>query len=138
MLLADAAQVAQGKLYILGGGWSVTGPGPVPSAIAIKIDVPWDQANRQHRFEVALFDGDGQPVRVEEQPVMIGGQFETGRPPGIPPGTPLDVPLAIALGPLPLGPGRYEWRCSIDGETREDWNVSFTVRGQGQAGRNVQ
>lgn len=25
MLLADAATVAEGKLYILGGGWSVTG-----------------------------------------------------------------------------------------------------------------
>ncbi len=130
MLLSDAAQVAQGKLYILGGGWSITGPEPVPSAIALKIDVPWDQANRQHRFEVSLFDGDGQPVRVENQPVRIEGQFETGRPAGIPPGTPLDVPLAITLGPLPLGPGRYVWRCSIDGETHEDWEASFTKRGQ--------
>ena len=33
MLLADAAQQLGGKLYILGGGWSVTGPQPAPSAI---------------------------------------------------------------------------------------------------------
>ena len=26
MMLADAAQAVEGKLYILGGGWSVTGP----------------------------------------------------------------------------------------------------------------
>jgi hypothetical protein len=130
MLLADAAQVAQGKLYILGGGWSITGPEPLPAAIAIKIDVDWDQANRQHRFELSLFDGDGQVVHMENQPVRIAGQFETGRPAGIPPGTPLDVPLAITLGPLPLRPGRYVWRCSIDGETREDWEVYFTKRGQ--------
>ncbi|HYT79952.1 MAG TPA: sigma factor [Actinomycetota bacterium] len=26
MMLADAAEVADGKLFILGGGWSVTGP----------------------------------------------------------------------------------------------------------------
>ncbi len=129
MLLADAAQVAQGKLYILGGGWSITGPDPVPAAIALKIDVPWDQANRQHHFEVAMFDADGQPVLVENQPLRIEGQFETGRPPGIPPGTPLDVPLAISLGPLPLRAGRYVWRCSIDGETHEDWEVFFTKRG---------
>ena len=32
MLLCDAAQVADGKLYVLGGGWSMTGPDPVPSA----------------------------------------------------------------------------------------------------------
>jgi hypothetical protein len=41
MLLADAAQEAAGKLYILGGGWSVTGPQMPPMAIALKIDVPW-------------------------------------------------------------------------------------------------
>ena len=39
MLLCDSAQVADGKLYILGGGWSMTGPDPVPSAVALKIDV---------------------------------------------------------------------------------------------------
>jgi len=130
MLLADAAQVAQGKLYILGGGWSITGPDPVPGAIAIKIDVPWDQANRQHRFELSLFNSDGQLVQVDNHPVRIEGQFEIGRPAGIPPGTPLDVPLSITLGPLPLQAGRYVWRCSIDGETHEDWEVAFTKRGQ--------
>ena len=34
MLLCDAAQVSDGKLFILGGGWSMTGPDPVPSAVA--------------------------------------------------------------------------------------------------------
>ena len=26
MLLCDSAQVADGKLFVLGGGWSLTGP----------------------------------------------------------------------------------------------------------------
>jgi hypothetical protein len=30
MLLADAAQAVDGKLYILGGGWTITGPDPIP------------------------------------------------------------------------------------------------------------
>ena len=38
MLLADSAQVADGKLYVLGGGWSLTGPDPTPSAVAIKLE----------------------------------------------------------------------------------------------------
>ena len=42
LMLADSAQEVGGKLYILGGGWSVTGPVVPPSAVAIKIDVPWD------------------------------------------------------------------------------------------------
>jgi len=128
MLLADAAQVSEGKLYILGGGWSMTGPAEVPSAIAIKIEVPWDQANRQHHFQVELFDGDGQAVKMGSEAVRIQGQFETGRPAGLAPGTPLDVPLAISIGPLGLAPGRYAWRCSVDGETHEDWEIYFTKR----------
>ena len=39
MMLADSAQVAGGKLYILGGGWSITGPMPCPSAIAVIVVV---------------------------------------------------------------------------------------------------
>ena len=135
MLLADSAQAVGGKLYILGGGWSVTGPGPVPSAIAMKIEVPWDRANERHDLKIALVDGDGQPVLVPtpegERPLEMTAQFEVGRPPGLLPGTPLDFTLAVNLGPLPLRPGqRYVWRCTIHGETNEDWQLAFTTREQ--------
>jgi hypothetical protein len=29
---------------------------------------------------------------------------------------------------MPLGPGRYTWRLVVDGETQEDWYLSFDVR----------
>ena len=45
MLLADSAQVADRKLYVLGGGLSVIGPRPQPMGVAIRIEVPWDRAN---------------------------------------------------------------------------------------------
>ena len=45
LMLADYATVSDGKLSIVGGGWSVTGPEPVPFGIALLIQVPWDQAN---------------------------------------------------------------------------------------------
>jgi len=133
MMLADAAQAVGGKLYILGGGWSITGPDPIPSAIAIKIEVPWDQANRPHRILLSLVNADGQPVMVPtpegERPFEIAGQFEVGRPAGLAPGTPLDAIVAISLGPMPIPPGgRYTWRLSIDGDTDEDWEVAFTTR----------
>ena len=54
MLLCDAAQVSDGKLYILGGGWSMTGPDPVPSAVALKIDVDWHEAETSHHWELFL------------------------------------------------------------------------------------
>jgi len=135
MLLADAAQAVNGKLYVLGGGWSITGPGPTPSALAIKIDVPWDEGNKKHRFRLALIDGDGQPVMVPTavqattMPVELSGEFEAGRPAGLKPGTPLDVVLALNIGPLPLqADARYVWRMWIDDQTREDWEVSFSTR----------
>lgn len=129
LLLADAAQAVQGKLYILGGGWSIIGPAPAPSAIALKIEVPWDLANRRHRFELTLLDSDGHAVTIGEQAVRIAGEFEAGRPAGLAPGTPLDVPLAISIAPLSLAPGsRYVWRLSINGQSEEHWQVTFTTR----------
>lgn len=134
MLLCDAAQEANGKLFILGGGWSIMGPAPGPMAIAIKLEVPWAATNERHTFTVRLLDADGQPFVLEsdEGPLAIemGGEFEVGRPPELPAGTPIDVPLAMNIGPLPLPPGRrWEWRLEIDGESHEDWHLSFLTRG---------
>jgi hypothetical protein len=135
MLLADAVQAVNGKLYVLGGGWSITGPAPTPSALAIKIDVPWDEGNKKHRFRLTLMDGDGQavmvptPVQAMAVPVELSGEFEAGRPAGLKPGTPLDVVLALNISALPLLPdSRYVWRMWIDDQTREDWEVSFSTR----------
>jgi len=133
MLLADAAQAVGGKLYVLGGGWSIASPGPTPMAIAIKIDVPWDQANQRHNLQLALFDEDGREAMVStdtgEQAVEFSAEFEVGRPAGLRPGTPLDVPLAISIGPLPLRPNSgYVWRLTIDGQTRDEWRLPFSTR----------
>lgn len=140
MMLADAAQAAEGKLYILGGGWSVTGPTPSPSAIALLIQVPWDRTNIEHSVRFDLVDSDGNAVELETdagvaEPVTFEGSFEVGRPPGVKPGTSIDMPLAINVGPLPLPPGgRYEWRLSIDQESHEHWRLPFSTRSAAQAG----
>jgi hypothetical protein len=133
MMLADSAQASEGKLYILGGGWNITGPEPSPSAIAIYIEVSWDLANMRHHWRLELMDSDGQPVMVPtpmgEQALVLEGDVEVGRPPGVTPGTGLGVPLAINLGPLPLAPGgRYEWRLTIGGRSDENWRLPFSTR----------
>ena len=133
MLLADSAQVADGKLYILGGGWSLTGPDPTPQAIAMKVDVGWHEAEIGHHWELFLEDADGRPVILEtpdgHHPIEVRGEFQVARPPTVPEGTPIDVALAVNLGPLPLGAGnRFAWRLSIDGESHEDWTLGFTTR----------
>jgi hypothetical protein len=131
IMLADAAQEADGKLYILGGGWSVTGPSMPPSAVAMKIDVPWDQANRPHLWRLDLVTEDGDPIEIEGQVMRVEGQFEVGRPAGAAPGSYIDVPVAVNFGPFPLEPGhRYVWQLTIDGETTPDWNREFFVRAE--------
>jgi hypothetical protein len=133
MLLCDAAQVADGKLYVLGGGWSLIGPDPTPTAIALKIDVEWIEADRTHHWELFLVDEDGQSVVAETpegvQPIEVRGDFEVSRPDEIRIGSPIDVALALNFGPLPLRAGaRYTWKLAIDGESGEDWELSFSTR----------
>jgi hypothetical protein len=141
MLLADYANVSDGKLTVVGGGWSLTGPEPVPFGIAILVHVPWDQANQRHVLRLELLDADGEPVTVEtdegDEPIVFFDniEFEVGRPAGIKPGTALEFPLAVNSGPLPLDPGRrYEWLLSVDGKTDDDWRLPFSVRADDEAG----
>jgi hypothetical protein len=135
MLLADSAQAVGGKLYVLGGGWSVTGPEPLPCGLAIKVEVPWEATNRPFRLRLELLDSDGQQVLLpsaeqQSQPLFFETQFEVGRPAGVKPGTPLDWPFAINFGPLPLAAGRYEWRCTIP-EANVTQSCAFTMREPG-------
>jgi hypothetical protein len=133
MMLADAAQAAEGKLYVLGGGWSVTGPEPSPFAIAMLVEVPWDLCNAKHKLRLELIDSDGEPVVVPtaagEEPLFVEADFEVGRPPGVKPGTPMTMPVPINMGPQPIPPGgRYEWRLTIDGQAEEGWTLPFSTR----------
>jgi len=133
MMLADAAQAVAGKLYILGGGWSITGPDPAPSAIAIYVKVPWDLTNMKHKLLLELMDVDGEPVFVDapagRQALRVESEFEVGRPPGVTPGTPIDLSFALNFPPIVLEPGsRYVWRLSINGETDENWSLAFSTR----------
>lgn len=133
LMLCDHCVVAEGKLYISGGGWSITGPSPSPSGVAILVLVPWDQANETHNLQLALEHEDGAPVLVPHpsgtpQPLEIQAEFEIGRPPGVVRGTPLDMPMAINIPPQQLAPGRYRWVLQIDNERSDGWDLAFTVK----------
>jgi hypothetical protein len=84
-------------------------------ALAILVIVPWDQANQQFTIEAQLMTEDGEPVAMEDQTVMNGGQLEVGRPPGIKPGSGLNTPFVLKFNGLVLEPGGYRWELRIDG-----------------------
>src|SRR5947207_13628047 len=107
MMLADAAQAVNGKLYIMGGGWSVMGPEPTPYAIALKVEVPWDETNKRHTLVLRLLDDDGRPVRVaarNEDPsaLEVPAYFGVGRPSAGLAGGPIEWPFVIKLAPMPM------------------------------------
>jgi len=131
VILCDHAQVAEGKLFLSGGGisWVTSG---APISLAVLVHVPWDQANQKINYTLELHTQDG-PLNVlgpDGQSAVIGGsgEFEVGRPAGHLRGAALDVPLAFNLASLTVPAGRYVWRLTINDENRDDWAVAFSVR----------
>lgn len=130
ILLADAATTSEGKLYVLGGGWTHTAP-TSPMSLALKIDVPWDEAGQRHHLRIDLLEMDGEPFRVPDgNALVVEAPFEVGRPQNILPGSVLPATFAVNFGPLPLAAhARYIWRVSIDGASEDDWQAPFYTVG---------
>lgn len=120
MLLCDYAEVLNGKLYVMGGGWSKViknNERPfVNVTIAGMIYFQWNDANHRKNVDISLFTQDGQPVLQNDVPVQLRGPAEVGRPPGLVNGTEIELPIATRFEGLFLDAGRYEWRLSIDDE----------------------
>lgn len=134
-MLADYAAASDGKLTVVGGGWNVIGPQPVPFAIAVLVEVPWHLTNKRHVVRIELIDFDGNPVVPigAVEPERIDMHFEVGRPPGMPRAAMLPLPAALNHAPMPLPHGEhYEWRLTINGEAHEDWRLAFSTRPEPQ------
>jgi len=132
MMLADYAQIADGKLFISGGGWSTCGPGPTPCAVVALFHVPWQETDEKISFTLRLIDEDGrgvtQPGATDGMPVQVNGAFEARRQPGMTPGAEINVPMAFNIVlHLPPG-GRYSWVLDADGPGGDSWEVSFETR----------
>jgi len=132
LLLGDYARVSDGKLDIIGAGWTITGPGPSQIGIGILLSVPWDQTNVKHHFTLDLLDADGSAVvGADGNEVLFHfeGDFEVGRPAGVKPGTAQDGAVAVNLNgiPIPSG-GRYEFRLVVDGDEDTGVSAPFSTR----------
>lgn len=129
LLLCDAAQADPfGKMHMLGAGWSLTTSPTAPCAVAVMLKIPWDRSNEKIPTSLTLVDADGTPVQLPEVGVLRADQFvEVGRPPGIAPGSLIDAAYQLSVGPLPLAPGRYQWRLDV---ADQQFSVAFQVRGQ--------
>ena len=94
LILADAAEVNGGKLYLLGGGFDrINIASPLPQrrrmALAVSISVPWASTNERHRLTLDFVDEDG------NKQANVEGEFEVGRPPGAKAGQTQRIQLAL-------------------------------------------
>jgi hypothetical protein len=125
LILADAAQVVGGKLYVMGGGWDIlnvnTGfPAQQRCAVAASFIVPWNETNQKHNVEIEIVSEDGVEM------AKIAGQFEVGRPPGVPLGSEQRTQLAADMGMTFEKPGVFSIVASIEGV--ESTRTTFRVQ----------
>ena len=124
LMLCDYAQVVEGKLYIVGGGWSVANR--LTGHIAAIFQLPYEWAQRRMRTVFALQQADGEPVLGASSIILeweVAPQLAEQR------GAQLDAPVAIPLPPIDLPNGRYRWVVTVDGEQNE-WKLPFLITSQ--------
>jgi hypothetical protein len=134
LLLGDYARVSDGKLDVLGAGWSMTGPGPSSIGLAVLFSVEWHETNRNHPFVIDLLDADGNTVANEAGQALFHFEagFEAGRPAGIKAGTLQMGSVAVNLAQIPIPPGgRYEFRLVVDGDEETAVSAPFSTRRAG-------
>ena len=115
-LMADAAEIANGKLYVLGGGWDTYSAAEVPAqlrvAIAVGVRIGWEETNQQTPVRVTIEDDDGQQL------VAIDGAVNVGRPAGLSPGSTQLAQMAVNLAVNFQKHGGYRVRIVAGSEER--------------------
>lgn len=125
LILADAAQVAEGKLYLMGGGWDRIAVNTLPAmqmvGIAVGIVIPWTETNMPRTLTLAIDDADGAAVLP---PVQV--RVEVGRPSGLPAGAEQRVMVAFNAQLALPNLGDYAVIASLDAgsERRLRFNVT--------------
>jgi hypothetical protein len=111
-LVADAAVVERGKLYIHGAGWDTVWAASFPTthptmALALLFRIEYSEALTDIPIAIELLDDDDQPVGG----IKVEGKINVGHAPGTKPGAPIFVPQAITVPMLQFAKeGSYTFR----------------------------
>jgi uncharacterized protein DUF6941 len=120
VMVADAAQVADGKLYVLGGAWNLyrcaAFPMPVQMGIVISILVDWEETATRHAITITLADDAGVPILPPMQ-----GQLEVGRPDDLHAKSPQRTVVAISTSIQLPRAGRYTVAATAGNSTESVW-----------------
>lgn len=125
LLVADRAEVTNGKLYMMGGGWDRLQPPefplPMMLGIAVGLRIPYHETDDVHKLKVALAR-EGQPL------VEVEAEVQTGRPPGLR-GRDMVVPMGFNIPVTFETAGDYVLSASVDGHEPRRHSIRAAVRG---------
>ena len=116
-LLADAAQVVGGKLFVLGGAFDTLTAATFPAthrtlSLVLVLEVGPGDRNRDLELTTKLFDEDGRDLRVESK-----GAFRVGAPSTLPAGATSLIPIVTVFGNLQFPePGGFVFIVEHDGQ----------------------
>jgi hypothetical protein len=122
VLLADHAEAANGKLYVMGAGWTdhqrPPRPADAPSnithfGIGVSVLIPWTDTNRQHHLILRVEHEDGDPILA-----TLEADLEMGRPPGLPHGSDQRAILALNTDIQFPAPGGYRIVAEVGGHLK--------------------
>jgi hypothetical protein len=134
LLLADHAEVSNGKLTAMGIGWDVVPqsvasvgadgqlipPPPIRMAVAVGLSVGWHHTNEAIPLEIRLEDSDGKVL------FQLKGSVTAGRAANQPQGTPVRWTMAWPLLVGVQQPGRHRVILTLP-EHRDQREWGFTV-----------
>ncbi len=110
LLVADRAEVVNGKLYLMGGSWDRIQPPQFPHrmmlGIALGVRIPFAFTDAQHTVAIELMHDDTRMIGFE-------AKLSTGRPPGMA-GMDMLVPMAFNIPIAIPGEGQVTLRAAID------------------------
>jgi hypothetical protein len=126
-LLADAAQVTGGKLYVLGGAFDTITARSFPVvyrsiAVVLVAEVGPGDRNRDLPLRISLQDEDGADLGVESV-----GNLRVGAPSSLPAGASTVVPLVGAFGNVRF-PKAGGYVFVVEHEGAELAHIPFRVR----------
>ena len=127
LILADKAEVVNGKLYMMGGAWDRRRVNdfsqPILMSMVVGILVPWNLTNEAHHIQIALENEDGSTIQPSVQ-----ANFTVGRPTNARRGQSFRAMVAIdGMRTLP-GPGTYRFVATIGDTTK---TTTFFAEQQG-------
>lgn len=97
LIVGDYAEIVNGKLYLMGGGWDRFDAREVPVnlrlAVAAGVRIGWEETNVAHTVVIYVEDDDGHEL------ARIDGTMQVGRPANLPPGS---TQLSQLAANLPL------------------------------------